>query len=227
MKRVLLTLLVIALGTGAAFAEPADGAKLSVRTFQFKYKDADRAAAMIKPLLSADGSMSIQPAANSLVVTDHSENLKSVMSALADFDAPARGIRLEVRIVGASRVDPGAAPRVADEIRDIAPKLAMLRYNAIESLGNANVEGHEGEPGAIELPSGYRADFKFGEYDPASDSIKLNDFRLSHLTGEKHDQLAQLYKASLNLKLGQTIIVGAAKPSGNRALMIVLSAKRQ
>lgn len=227
MKRGLMTLLVIALGIGAAFAEPADGGKLSVRTFQFKYKDADRAAAMIKPLLSADGSMSIQPAANSLVVTDHADNMKSVMSALADFDAPARGIRLEVRVVAASRVDPSAAPRVADEIRDIAPKLAMLRYNAVESLGNANVEGHEGEPGSIDLPTGYRADFKFGEYDPASDSIKLSDFRLSHLTGEKHDQLTQLYKASLNLKLGQTIIVGAAKPAGNRALMIVLSAKRQ
>src|SRR5437762_846987 len=75
MKRVLMMFLVLLFTTGVVRAEPTEGAKsVSVRTFQFKFKDADRAAAMIKPLLSIDGSMSIQPSANSLVVTDHPDN---------------------------------------------------------------------------------------------------------------------------------------------------------
>ena len=60
MKRVLLIVLAVLFTTGVALADPAaDGAKaLSVRTFQLKYKTADRATAVIKSLLSADGSMS-------------------------------------------------------------------------------------------------------------------------------------------------------------------------
>ena len=63
-----------------------------------------------------------------------------------------------------------------------------------------------------------------GEFDPASDSIKVTDFRLSKLQG---DQVTSLLKTTLNLRLGQTYIVGATKtPQSQRALMIVLIARR-
>ena len=72
--------------------------------------------------------------------------------------------------------------------------------------------------------NGYRADFKFGDYDPASDSVKLGEFRLSKLDG---DQLSPMLKTTLNLKIGQTVIIGATKqPNSNRALMIVVTAQR-
>jgi hypothetical protein len=71
---------------------------------------------------------------------------------------------------------------------------------------------------------GYRADFRFGEYDPASDSVQLADFKLLRLEG---DQLAPLLKTTLNLKLGQTVIIGATRqPQSQRALMMVVTAQR-
>lgn len=227
-SKVLFTsILAFFLTFGLALADPApDGAKsLSVRTFQFKYKDADKAAAIIKPLMSAAGSISIQPSSNSLVVTDSPENLKQIASALGQFDAPAKTVKLTVRLVAASRAE--GSPRVPDELKDIAPKLAMLRFNALETLGEADVEGKEGEPGIIELASGYHADFRFGEYDHASDSIKVNDLHLAKLAGAQKDQLTSLLKTSLNLKVGQTVILGASKvPQSQHALMIVLLVKR-
>ena len=65
-KRVAFVLFLLLALCGAAFAEDAtpaaDAAKsLSVKTFQFKHKDADRAAAVVKPLMSSQGSLSIQP----------------------------------------------------------------------------------------------------------------------------------------------------------------------
>ena len=49
-------------------------------------------------------------------------------------------------------------------------------------------------------------------------------FRLSKLQG---DQVTSLLKTTLNLRLGQTYIVGATKtPQSQRALMIVLIARR-
>ncbi len=211
--------------SSAAFADAVDtGKSLSVRTFTFKYKDAEKAAAMIKSLMSAEGSMSIQPSTNALVVTDRPDNLKTITKALTEFDAPPQSFHLTVRLIGASRVE-GTPPRVTDELRDVAPKLAMFRFNSFEDLGNADVEGKEGDPGIIELPTGYRADFKFGEYDPASDSIQVSDFHLSKL---QKDQLASLLKkTTLNLRVGQTYIVGATKaPQSQRALMIVLIARK-
>lgn len=224
MKRLLAVVAALLFLSVCAFAEPAEvGRSLSVRTFQFKHKQADKAAAVIKPLMSAEGSMSIQPTANSLVVTDAPENLKKIAAALADFDSAAQPFRLSIRLVAASRVTNGTTPKITDDVKDVAPKLALLRYNALEGLGAADVAGKEGEPGVVEL-NGYRAEFKFGDYDPASDSIKVSDFKLSRLEG---DQLAPMMKTTLNLKLGQTVIIGATKqPQSQRALMIVVAARR-
>src|SRR5262245_9299543 len=93
LSAALLMLAGVALGDDAA----AGAAKsLSVRTFSFKYKDSEKAAAMIKPLLSSEGSMSIQPSTNALVVTDRADNLKTIAKALADFDLPPQPFRLVV-----------------------------------------------------------------------------------------------------------------------------------
>lgn len=234
LKRLFLTVPLLALLSSAALASDApagDAADagpartLTAHTFTFKFKDAAKAAETIKPLLSSDGSISIPSGTRSVVVTDHPENVKQITASLAQFDTPARAFKLSVRIVSAARVD--AAPAVATELRDIAPKLAMLRFNSLENLGAVDVEGKEGEPGLIDLPSGYRADFHFGDYDAASDSIRVSDLHLSRLSGPQKDQLTSLLKTSLNLRLGQTVILGASKvPESQRALMIVLLARR-
>jgi hypothetical protein len=224
MKRILTLMmalfLVTALGAQSVFADAADvGKTLTSKTFVFKHKQADKAANVIKGILSAEGSMSIQPAANSLVVTDLPENIKKIAAAIAAFDAPAQALQLSIRLVSASR---GAVNKVDPAAADVASKLA-LRYNVLESIGAAQASGREGEPGVVTI-DGYRADFRFGAYDPASDSVQVVDLKLFRAEG---DQLAPLLKTTLNLKIGQTVIIGAAKqPQSQRALMIVVTAQR-
>jgi len=222
MKRVLMMFLVLLFTTGVVMAEPTEGAKsVSVRTFQFKFKDADRAAAMIKPLLSTDGSMSIQPSANSLVVTDHPDNLKAVAAAIADFDAAPRAVKLSIRLAAGSRGE--AASKLSDDLKDLSKTFSLLGYNVVEPIGTANIESREGEPGSVEFSDGYRAEFKFGEYDPASDSVRLSDFKLFKL---QNDQLVQVYKTTLNLKNGQTFVLSVKRPAGQRALVMAFAVKR-
>jgi hypothetical protein len=223
MKRALITFATLLLLSGAAFANDADASRpLSVRTFTFKYKDPGRAADIIKPLLSAEGSISIQAGTNALVVTDRPEILKTLAKALNEYDAPPQAFKLVVRLIGASHAE--GSPKVGEDLKDVAPKLGMLRFNALENLGAADFAGREGDPGILTLPTGYRAEFKLGEFDPASDSVKVTDFRLSKLQG---DQITPLLKTTLNLRLGQTYIVGATKNAqSQRALMIVLIARR-
>jgi type II/III secretion system protein len=222
-KRFALVLFLALAVCSATYADDAADAQksLSVKTYQFKHKDADKATAIVKQLMSAEGSISIQPSTNSVVITDRPENLKAITAALAQFDTPAKAFKLSVRLVSASRADANAA-RTPDDLKDVAPSLAM-RYNVLESLGSVTVEGHEGEPGIVDLPSGYRAEFHFGDYDPSSDSIQISDFKLSKLQG---DQLTQLLKTTLNLKVGQTVIFGASKPQAQKALVLVFAAKK-
>jgi len=223
MKRIGITLLAMLLVSTAAFADAGDvGRNLSVQTFLFKFKQAENAASVIKPLMSADGSMQIQPAANSLIVTDAPENMKRIAAALKQFDLPAQPFKLSVRLVSARRGSAGES-RIDAELSDVSSKLALLRYNVLERLGLAEVTGKEGDPGMVELGQ-HRADFRFGEYDPASDSLKVGDFRLLRHEG---DQLTPMMKTTLNLKLGQTVIIGVTKDAqSQRALMIVVTAKR-
>jgi hypothetical protein len=223
MKRFGITLLAMLLVSTAAFADAGDvGRNLSVQTFLFKFKQAENAASVIKPLMSAEGSMQIQPAANSLIVTDAPENMKRIAAALKQFDLPAQPFKLSVRLVSARRGNAGES-RIDPDLSDVSSKLALLRYNVLERLGLAEVSGKEGDPGMVELGQ-HRADFRFGEYDPASDSLQVGDFRLLRMEG---DQLAPMMKTTLNLKLGQTVIIGVTKDAqSQRALMIVVTAKR-
>jgi hypothetical protein len=222
MTRMAVVTMTLFLMAAPAFADTADvGKSLTVKTFQFKYKQADKAAAMIKSLMSGNGTFTVQPGANSLVVTDEPENLKKIAAAIAEFDAPAQPFHLSVRLVSAGRGGDGA--KVPENLRDVESNLAVLRYTSLESLGSAGVDGKEGDTGSVTMGT-YRADFKFGEYDPASDSIQISDFKLSRLDG---DQLAPMMKTTLNLKLGRIIIMAVTRDAkSQRALMVVLSARR-
>jgi hypothetical protein len=225
-RLVLIPTLLLAVA-GAVFADTApvdaEGRSLTVQTFQFKHRQAEKAAAAIKSLMSAEGSVTIQASTNALIVTDKPENLKEILAALQKFDVPPVAVRLNVRVLTAGRV-PAESARIAPEVKDIAPKLSILRYNLLESVGTVDIAGREGEPGIVELENGYRAEFKFGEYDVASDTIRVTDFKLSRRRG---DQLNQVLKTTLNLKIGLTNVMGAARdPESDRALIIVVTARR-
>src|ERR1041385_7174238 len=182
LNRIFVLVAALLVAAAAAQAEPpaaADAAKaLTVHTFTFKYKDADKAAAVVKPLMSTEGTISIQPGTKSVVVTDRAANLKAVAKALADFDVPPQTFHLSVRLVSAARAEESKVP---NELKDVAPKLALMRYNALDSEGQAEFEGKEGDPGLVAMTTGYSREFKFGEYDAASDSIKVNELKLARL----------------------------------------------
>src|SRR5207244_10179623 len=113
LNRLMFLLVAILVAVSAAQAEPpaaADTAKaLTVRTFTFKYKDTDKAAGVVKPLMSSEGTISIQPGTKSVVVTDRAENMKAVAKAIADFDVAPQTFHLSVRLVSAARVANDAA----------------------------------------------------------------------------------------------------------------------
>jgi hypothetical protein len=227
LRKVFIAIVAMMMMTTALFAD-AEKASLTARSFQFKFKSADRAAALIKPLISAEGSLSIQPSSNTLVVTDRPENIRNIVAALAKFDTAAQQFRLELKLVAASRVADGDA-RVPEDLKQISARLSgVLKFNSFEKLGDLTAETREGDPVLIEqLAPGYRAEFKTGEFDSLSDTLRINEFRLQRFKGDASAELVQVMKTSLNLKVGQTVVLGASRdPQSNKALMLVLVARR-
>lgn len=221
MKSRLAVFLLAAMVALPAVAERASS--LTARSFSLEHKSSDRAAAMIRPLLSSDGTVSLQASTGTLVVTDRPENLKAISAALEQYDRPARQFSVLVKLVAASRSD-NPTPVTAD-IREVAGKLGgVLRFNQFDKLGELRVEAREGSPVAgQELSPGYRAWFRLGEYDPASDTVRLEEFELRR--SGAGGTLTPMLKTTLNLKVGQTVVLGASRDQqSQRALMIVATA---
>jgi hypothetical protein len=221
MKSIVsVSLLFLVLCAPLAAADDAAGPNLSVRSFQLRFREADKAAGVIKPLMSAQGTLSIQPSTNTLVVTDQAANVERIAGAIEKFDLPARSFRLELKLVSAGRAPQPAIPA---DLKDIAAKLSgVLKFNSFQKVGELKVEGKEGDP-VIGKVDPYRAEFKFGEYDPVSGTIRLNEFQLSRVQG---NELVPALRTSLNLRIGQMVVLGASKdPQSQRALMLVLVAR--
>lgn len=220
-SRLISFVLLFALVAPFALADAAEPS-LSVRSFQLRNKEADKAAGVIKPLFSAQGSFSVQPSTNTLVVTDQAENMKKIAAAIEKFDVPPRPFRIELKLISASRA---AQPSIPAELKEIAAKLSgVLKFNAFEKVGELTVVGKEGDP-VLAKVDGYRAEFRYGEFDPVSGTIRVNEFQLSRVQGE---DLVPVLKTSLNLRIGQTVALGASRdPQSQRALMLVLVAKEE
>jgi hypothetical protein len=228
MNRALLFCLVLSLAAFGATAQQADG-KVVVQTFKFKFKSADKAAQMVRPLMSSNGSVSIQPGSNTLVVTDRAENVERIADAIDDYDAPSRTFRLELKLVAAGRVS-GKPPAVPEDLAEVSTKLAgVLRFNAFEKLGELAVSGREGDVVRRDIDGAYHADFTIGDYDPVTGTVQMSDFRLGRYqqTAAGKKELSDVLKTTLNLKVGQTVVLGASKlPESNRALMLIVVARQ-
>lgn len=229
MKRAIVMTLVLLVAALGGLAQEADG-KVVVQTFKFKFKSAERAATVISSLISPQGSVSIQPASNVLVVTDRAARVESIASALERYDVPSRELKLEVRLVAAGRVA-GKAPEVPADLQQIAGKLSgVLRFNSFESLGTLEVKASEGDAVRSDIDGAYHAEFSVGEFDPVSETIQLTDFRLSRYeagAAAQKKSRSDVLQTTLNLKIGQTVVLGASRlPDSDRALMLIVVAKQ-
>lgn len=199
----------------------AAGDSLVSRAFELEHKDPQRVIDTVQGLLSRDGSYSIQPAKQTIVITDTPATLERVAEVLGQLDVPPRNYTLNLTLVSASRS--ANPPKVPEDLTEISRKMSgVLRFNTFEKLGSATTRGNEGTDLVFEI-DGYQARFGFGQYDPLSQSLKIDDFRLDRT---KDSTGSPLIRTSLNLRVGQTVVLGASRqPESGKALMIVLLAE--
>jgi hypothetical protein len=210
---IALALLLAGAVGAAAQSEPA----LLVHAYTLRHQPAAEALPLVHPLLSARGSVQLQPGGNTLVVRDEAQVVERVAELLHEFDHPAQRLAIRIQVVRAG--DGGGGETLAPELAERLSEL--LRYDSYRVMAAAELEAREGERVSYELGEEYRIAFLLGTLLSEA-RLKLHDFEVTRRTDEEQRQ--RLLHTQVNLRLGRPMILGLAKnESSRRALLLVLT----
>ncbi len=237
MRRVPLAILLsasIAAAASAAAADaPAAADPVSARAYEVKFKSLADAAELVSPILTPQGTLTLQPRLKTLTVQDRVSVLGRVAALLQSFDVAPRNVEISMSLfLGTDRraqeagrsVPPSSMTR---DVRGIAETLGdFTKWNAYEPLGGRAVTGVEGGRVTVNLSDEYRVAY---DIDTVRDqSVKLTNFVLQRVTKDADGKqvVQDVYSAAVVLPVGRMLMLGAAQnPESKRALFLTLQAR--
>jgi hypothetical protein len=225
---VALAALLLVAGPAFAVSTPTPEPDV-VRVFALKHRKAEEALVVVRPLLTARGSIVLQPAQNTLTVRDAGRTVEQAAHAVSTFDVPPRGIAVSVSLIRASSGS-GARPSPAPEsesMRGVGPRLRKLfSFTDYVPLDEVVLQGLEGESVAWNLGGGYRIDFVL-EAGGAADVVRLRNLVLARVRRDDRglETLRDVARTSVNLRMREPFVLGVGREEGGAAaLFLVLSA---
>ncbi len=225
-----LTLAVVLPAHEIMAQEPSAGsadpdAAVSSRTFTSRYRQIAEVLKLIEPAISERGTYSVQPRLKSVTVTDTDAVLKRIEELLNAFDQPARNIRLVVQLLKGEEGPPPAAPRLPARRLGLPPSVIqdVTKWGVVTQIGNAVLSTAENEPGSVALGDEYRIRFTMGAISPRIQVVRVERFTLEKLKRgtDGRMQFAPLIDLVLNLKQGQTTVLGATSSQDSRQALFV------
>lgn len=205
---------------GAAEASQIDDGTLRVHVYTLQHQNAGEAVEQVRPLLSARGTVELQPGSNTLVIRDTLAALGRIVPLLRSFDHPPRALQLELMLVQASKGQNVSTVRVAKVPEWLNRELTNLfAWDDYRILAETDFQSLEGEIVTYQLGGGYGVSFRLGTV-VAGQRLKLYDVRIWRGRGESRKQLL---RANLNPRLSRptTLVLTPGQQSTN-ALMVVL-----
>lgn len=217
-----------ALLSGVRAEEPP----LSARVFEVHYRPLADAAAVIEPLLSAEGTLTLRPRLSALVVQDRPSVLDRAAAALASFDVPPRSVEVTFSLfLGSDRSDrrPGAGPELTREVRGVLDTLSdFTRWTTYEPLGSRSVQGTRGERVVTDLSDDYRVVFVIDSVHETQGTTRFERLQLQQVRrdAEGQERVRDLYTMGAVVPPNKLYVVGAAiDPDSKRALFLTLQTR--
>lgn len=202
-------------------AKPGETAALRLMVFSLQRKRVFDALGVVRPLLSEQGSVELDPAHNTISVRDSLSALSRVATAIREFDRESRPVRIDVQLIRAETakispvpLDVGIAPDLLGRLRQ------LMRFETFTLLAHSQIASREGEEVVYEMAQGYRLNFELGSI-AAGKGIRLAGFRMVRvLPGEPENELV---RTVVHLGLDQPLILGLTRDeAADRALLLVL-----
>jgi hypothetical protein len=193
--------------------------ELDVQTFNLENRSGYEAAELIGPYIyndreGAPGSMSALP--NAISVRETPDNLEKIARVLSEFDQPIPPIRLRFQLIEAdsfTEEDPAIA-EVVQELR------SLFRFEGYRLLGEALVTLAGGTMGTQDFTQrflGTDETFQIESevYMERPGAVRLNPITLWDRGGDR------LLETSVNVALGQTVVIGGGKAAGGERSFIL------
>lgn len=203
---------------------PGHPPALELHAYSFRYQVAREALPLVYPLLTARGTVELQPESNTLVIRDQPDALRRIMSVLAAFDHPPRAIRLKLQMIeaGPRGVSPPSSHALPPALRRQLHEL--LRFDAYRVVAEAILHTREGESVSYDLGPAYRVRFRLGT--AIRQRLKLRGFTIEREVEGSAKKSPPLVHADLNLWLSEPLILGLTRDESSRhALMVVVDGR--
>ena len=223
------TVLVLLLSTVAIALSAADQSATTVRVFNLKNASVTEAFNVIEPLLSDEGSVTVQPSRGRITIQDSPQVVGRITALLGELDRIPGEYRIEVELLEGLDIE-----RVSDLPPELDRRLhRMFPFKSYRRAGRTVFQGEFGQPTMASLGESYRLSFladssNITESTPwgvadLSDRTQVKWLRLDRLTADHNgrEQVDELLRTTVFLSPRQKMIIGAGS-SEDSAIGLVL-----
>ncbi len=201
------------------------------RAFTLRYVSVAEATIAVQPLLSDQGSLTLQPSRSRIVVQDFPEVINRVVRMIDELDRLPADYRIHIELLEGGVEQPfGSANEV--EANDRLRK--MFKFPSYRSLGSAALEGTLGGDAQASLGGGFKVSFvtqspvhsaetPWGAPD-LGDRIQLRSLTLERVkVGADGEQLSQQYlRTNVLLSPNQKVYIGAGNSEDPESGLVLI-----
>jgi hypothetical protein len=221
-------------------AQKAETRSLRTEIVKLKYVRAQDIQAVLYTYVSRDGHIQFNPNMPTvLAVSDAAENVEKILAAIRELDVKPADVLFTVQLVlgTAGETDQGTKPMPASDpvIKELR---SLLKYSAYSLLDTSIVRALDQEDSEVRL--GERAEFELWlkpkvirdeKSSLIQTEVRLRQVRIAATppaaTSSKPEYITtDLIGTTLNIKSGDTTVVGVSKlDGGGKGLILIISAK--
>jgi hypothetical protein len=203
-----------------------------VRVYNLQHATVLEVFTAIAPVLSGQGSVTIQPVRNRLTIQDTPDVVQRVSTLIAELDGLRGEYRIEVELLEGLE---------SGEYTDLSPELdrrlhRMFPFKTYRKAGRAVFQGELGEPTAASLGRNYRLSFladafKVPDSTPwgvaeTGDRTQVKWLRLERFVAGPNGQekMVELIRTTVFLSPRQRMIIGAgSSEDSDSGLVLILT----
>ena len=226
-KRAIIALL---LSTVAVAFSAADQTSTTVRVFNLKNASMIEAFIAIEPLLSDDGSVTVQPSRGRITIQDTPGVVGRISALIAELDRIPGEYRIEVELLEGLDVE---------EVSELPPELdrrlhRMFPFKSYRRAGRTVFQGEFGQPTMALLNRSYRLSF-LAETSNVSESTpwgvadlgnrtQVKWLRLDRLTvgADGGEKVNELLRTTVYLSPRQKMIIGAGSSEDSASGLVLI-----
>lgn len=201
------------------------------RVFTLQHLTVAEATTAIQPLLSDEGSLTLQPSRSRITVQDSPEVIDRVVDVIEQLDRLPNRFRVRVELLEGGAERPFGA---ANDVEATERLRMMFKFPSYRSLGSAVLEGDLGSDTQASLGSDYQVSFlaqipphspdsPWGAPDPG-DRIQLRGLTLERLrSGAGGEQLSQEFlRTNILLSPNQVVYIGAGSSENSESGLVLI-----